>query len=126
MKKYDDSMLVEAYKETKRCHLVAERFGCSDETVRRALIKYNVSRTKNKSHPRKETKDKIDLEERIAIVNDYYTTIDSNNDDIYASLYFAGYGDDEKASNMAAFREKYNIKECNDLYETDYGRDIYN
>ena len=22
--------------------------------------------------------------------------------------------------------EKYNIKECNDLYETDYGRDIYN
>jgi 5-methylcytosine-specific restriction endonuclease McrA len=74
MKKYDDSMLVEAYKETKRCRLVAERFGCSDETVRRALIKYNVSRTKNKSHPRKETKGKVDLEERIAIVNDYYTT----------------------------------------------------
>ena len=59
-------------------------------------------------------------------VNDYYTTIDSNRDDIYASLYFAGYGDDEKASNMVAFCEKYNMKDVDfDRVEDAYNEEWY-
>lgn len=62
----------------------------------------------------------------VKTVNDYYTTIDSNKDDIYASLYFAGYGNDEKASNMVAFREKYNMKDVKfDKVEDAYDEEWY-
>lgn len=69
-----------------------------------AIIGYNYEHYEYDDNIEEKTDD-------VKTVNDYYTTIDSNKDDIYASLYFAGYGDDEKASNMVAFREKYNMKD---------------
>ena len=84
-----------------------------------AIIGYNYERYEYDDNIEEKTDD-------VKTVNDYYTTIDSNNDDIYASLYFAGYGDDEKASNMAAFREKYNIKDVDfDRVEDAYNEEWY-
>lgn len=70
-KVFNDEMLVAEYAKCRRCRVVAEKFGCSDETVRRALIKANVPRIIR--HPRKETKKKATEEELRAIVSEYYT-----------------------------------------------------
>lgn len=72
MKKFDDVLLVEEYKKCKRCRIVAEKFGCSDETVRRALIKYDVPRIIR--NPRPVTKPKITEAEKIELVWWYYMT----------------------------------------------------
>lgn len=53
MKKFDEQQLVEAYKTKKTCRGVSEIFGCSDETVRRALIKYDVLRVTPKDERKK-------------------------------------------------------------------------
>lgn len=84
-----------------------------------AIIGYNYERYEYDDNIEEKTDD-------VKTVNDYYTTIDSNKDDIYASLYFAGYGDDEKASNMVAFCEKYNMKDVDfDRVEDAYNEEWY-
>ena len=72
VKKYDDALLVAEYKKCRRCRIVAEKYGCSDETVRRALIKYGEPRIVR--HPREKTKRKATEEELRAIVDEYYAT----------------------------------------------------
>lgn len=69
-KVFDDVLLVEAYRRYRRCRIVAEMYGCSDETVRRALIKYNEPRILR--HPRKTTRKRITSDEVDAILKDYY------------------------------------------------------
>ena len=73
MKKYNDLELCELYKEHKRLRIVAEIAGCSDETVRRALIKHQIPRveyiTKKPKRKRKPDKNEIDL-----ILSEYYGT----------------------------------------------------
>ena len=71
-KMFDDALLVEEYRKCRRCRVVAEKFGCSDETVRRALIRYGEPRVIR--HPRKETRPRATEEELRAIVDEYYTT----------------------------------------------------
>ena len=71
MRTFNELELVEEYKRVNRCRVVAEKFGCSDETVRRALIKYDVPRVKR--NPRPVTKPKITEEEKRAIVDAYYS-----------------------------------------------------
>lgn len=67
---FDDLLLVKEYEQCEKCRIVANKYGCSDETVRRALIKYNVKRTKR--HPRLVTKTKATTEELKTIITDYY------------------------------------------------------
>lgn len=71
-KQFDDTLLVEEYRKCRRCRIVAEKYGCSDETVRRALIKYGVPR--NIGHTREKTKWKATEEELRVIVDEYYAT----------------------------------------------------
>lgn len=71
-KQFDDTLLVEEYRKCRRCRIVAEKYGCSDETVRRALIKYGVPR--NIGHTREKTKWKATEEELRVIVDEYYVT----------------------------------------------------
>jgi transposase-like protein len=71
-KVFDDLTLVEEYSKCKRCRIVAEKYGCSDETVRRALIKFNVPRIER--HPRPVTRPKATEEELRNIVAEYYDT----------------------------------------------------
>lgn len=78
MVKYDEIALIEEYKKCKRCRIVAEKYGCSDETVRRALIKYNVPRILKA--PRPVTKKKATEEELRQIVDDYYSSDASINE----------------------------------------------
>lgn len=77
-KVFDDLLLVKEYEQCEKCRIVAEKYGCSDETVRRALIKYNVKRTKR--HPRPVTKPKPTVEELKIIVSDYYESDATIND----------------------------------------------
>ena len=69
-KVFDDLLLVKEYEQCEKCRIVANKYGCSDETVRRALIKYNVKRTKR--HPRNIKKTKATTEELKTIITDYY------------------------------------------------------
>lgn len=69
-KQYDDMLLVEAYRKYRRCRIVAEMYGCSDETVRRALIKANEPRIIR--NPRKVTPKHITQNEIEIILQDYY------------------------------------------------------
>lgn len=71
-KQFDDALLVAEYRKCRRCRIVAEKYGCSDETVRRALIKYGEPRIIR--HPREKTKRKATEEELRAIVDEYYAT----------------------------------------------------
>ena len=80
MKKHiDECAIVEAYKECRTCKAVAERIGCSDETVRRVLIKHSVPRVEHKSkkprRPKRATRE--ELEE---IAEEYYKTDCTIND----------------------------------------------
>lgn len=77
-KKFDDALLVAEYRKCRRCRIVAEKFVCSDETVRRALIKYEEPRIIR--HPRKETRPKASEEELKAIASDYYSSDLNIND----------------------------------------------
>jgi 5-methylcytosine-specific restriction endonuclease McrA/transposase len=70
MKTYDDFALVEEYRKCRCCRIVAEKFGCSGETVRRALIKYKEPRITKK--PRPITKKKATEGELRHIVTEYY------------------------------------------------------
>lgn len=70
MKTYDDFALVEEYRKCRCCRIVAEKFGCSGETVRRALIKYKEPRITKK--PRPITKKKATEGELRHIVAEYY------------------------------------------------------
>lgn len=74
MKKYqiDDSLFVDEYKRVGNCKLVAQKFGCSDETVRRALIRLNVPRTNKNPKPRLFFK--ITEDEKRLIVEEYYNS----------------------------------------------------
>lgn len=71
-KQFNDYALAEAYKTIGVCKKVAEQFGCTDETVRRALIKYGVPRItpKIKKPKREELTDEI----KNQIVEEYHTT----------------------------------------------------
>lgn len=59
------------------------------------------------------------------VLNDYYISMDSNRDDVYANLYFAGYNEEEKTNNMNAFEEKYNMEDVSfekveDVYDGEW------
>ena len=59
-------------QQYENCQIVADIFGCSKETVRRALVKINEPRTNRhprKTRPRKATDDEIRM-----ILDDYYNT----------------------------------------------------
>lgn len=72
MKVFNDQDLIAEYEKCERLRIVAEKFGCSDETVRRALIKNNIPRTKR--HP-KQTKGRgIGTEEAENILAEYYSS----------------------------------------------------
>lgn len=77
-KVFDEYALIEEYQKCRRCRVVAEKFGCSDETVRRALIKHNIPRIIR--HPRPVTRPKATLEELKAIVDKYYASNLTIND----------------------------------------------
>ena len=47
-KVFDDKLLIEEYAKCKTCREVALKFGCSNETVRRALIRNGVPRVEKK------------------------------------------------------------------------------
>ena len=76
--KFDELAIIEEYKKCNRCRIVAEMFGCSDETVRRVLIKYDIPRVKR--NPRPVTRPKATEEELRFIVDEYYQTRCSIND----------------------------------------------
>ena len=67
------------YRKCRRCRVVAEQFGCSNETVRRALIKYGEPRIIR--HPREETKPRASEAELRLIVEEYYIS-DANINDL--------------------------------------------
>ena len=75
---FDERALVEDYLKTNRCRITAEKFGCSEETVRRALIKFDVPRVKR--NPRPFTKPRATGEELREIVSDYYGSSANIND----------------------------------------------
>ena len=77
-KVFDEYALIEEYQKCRRCRVVAEKFGCSDETVRRALIKHNIPRIIRYLRP--VTRPKATPEELKAIVNEYYTSNLTIND----------------------------------------------
>lgn len=105
-KTFNDNDLVQDYLVTHRCRITAEKFGCSDETVRRALIKYNVPRVNAK--PQKErTKKKVATEEELhAIVNDYYNTDLTMND------LCKKYGRSWRIIKRAIHELGHGVKEC--------------
>lgn len=72
MKKYNDATICELYKIYGKCHIVAEKYGCSDETVRRALIKYNIPRVVPKI--KKPKKKAIEQSEINSIIESYYNS----------------------------------------------------
>ena len=76
--KFNNDELVAEYLKCNRCRIVAEKYGCSAETVRRALIKANCPRTKG--HTREITKKKATKEELKAIIQEYYETDVTIND----------------------------------------------
>ena len=69
-KQFNDYELAEAYIKYRKCVTVAEEYGCSAETVRRALIKHDVQRVKR--NPRPVTKKRATVEELQQIVAEYY------------------------------------------------------
>lgn len=71
-KKYNDELLVEAYKKYEKLRIVADMYGCSDETVRRALIKADEPRTLR--HPRKVRPKHITAKEISNILQGYYNS----------------------------------------------------
>jgi len=79
MKRYDDRILAEEYKKYGNCRSVAEIYHCSDETVRRALIKYDVPRVihKYKKPVRKRKPDEKEIDD---ILTAYYETNKNIND----------------------------------------------
>lgn len=83
MKQFDDLDLVEEYKKCNRCRIVAEKFGCSVETVRRALIKYDVPRIQR--NPRPVTRKPATEEELKTIAAEYH------NNDVTISFLAAKY-----------------------------------
>lgn len=72
MKRFDDQELVEAYKTSKTCRGVAEIFGCSDETVRRALIKYDVPRVTPKDERKKPRRSRAATREELETIAEEY------------------------------------------------------
>lgn len=89
MKRYDDRILAEEYKKYGNCRSVAEIYHCSDETVRRALIKYDVPRVihKYKKPVRKRKPDEKEIDD---ILTAYYET-DKNIGDIAKEFHRAQY-----------------------------------
>lgn len=73
MKKFNTDILVREYMKHGNCREVAEMYHCSDETVRRALIKCNVPRIVHVDKPPKQ-KRKPDEEEIESILHEYYST----------------------------------------------------
>lgn len=67
--KYDEMELVKEYTRCHRLRIVAAKFGCSDETVRRALIKNNVPRIIG--HKRPVTRPRATEEELRQIAAEY-------------------------------------------------------
>lgn len=84
MKQFDNETLVAEYEKCKRCRIVAEKYGCSDETVRRALIKAGIPRKGNKGRekPQKRLARQTGAtpEELRQIVEEYYSTSETIND----------------------------------------------
>lgn len=77
--KFDEIELVREYEKCRKCRIVAEKFGCSDETVRRALIKYNVPRVLRNPSPVTKKRE-IDQDETDLILATYYFTSATIND----------------------------------------------
>lgn len=69
---FDVQELIAEYEKCERCRIVAEKFGCSEETVRRALIKNGVPRTNRHPKPHKERG--IGKEESKRIISEYYSS----------------------------------------------------
>ena len=79
MRSYNEIELCELYKKYNRCRAVAEQVGCSDETVRRALIKHGIPRVEHKiSKPVRNRKP--DETEISNILVKYYDTDNTIND----------------------------------------------
>ena len=78
-KVFDDKLLIDEYAKCKTCREVALKFGCSNETVRRALIRNNVPRVEKKQAKRAKSK-KATLDELMMIVEDYYNSELTIND----------------------------------------------
>lgn len=77
--KYDECVIVAEYKLYHSCQIVAEKIGCSDEHVRRILIRNNVERVTRKTRPRAKKTSATEQELR-AIVADYYESSGNIND----------------------------------------------
>lgn len=105
MKHFDDVALVESYAIHHRCRIVAEQFGCSDETVRRALIKYDVPRIER--HKRPVTRKKATEEELREIAREYRET-DATISDL-AKKYKRG----QYTVSMAVKKYGAGLKRCN-------------
>lgn len=122
-KKYNDALLVEEYRICRRCRLVAEKYGCSDETVRRALIKYNEPRIIR--HPRKETRPRATKEELKIIIDEYYSSDADINSlvkkyhrspaTISRAIKELGHGIKKNPINSLKITDEQLIKECQHL-----------
>lgn len=75
---YTYAELAEEYRVCHKCKAVAEKFGCSAETVRRALIRCGVPYPKRNKRP--ETKPKATVEELRKIAAEYHATDAKIND----------------------------------------------
>lgn len=89
MKQYDKDILCELYRVHGKLRIVAKIVGCSDETVRRALIKNNIPRVVHKI--KKPVRKKgLDPEEIQQILKEYYGTNKTINE-ICAQFHRAQY-----------------------------------
>ena len=107
-KKFNDGDLVRDYLITHRLRITAEKFGCSDETVRRALIRNGVPRKGNKS-PQRQKKRKYNpptRDELLMIINDYYNSNLTIND------LWKKYGRSQETISHAIKELGHGIKEC--------------
>ena len=77
-KLYDDAVLAHEYEQCRKLRIVAQKYGCSDETVRRAAIKYGVERVRKK--PKVKKRPATDEQELRLIVSEYYDTGVTIND----------------------------------------------
>lgn len=75
MKKIENELtIIEEYQKCRSCRIVAENLKCSDETVRRVLIRNNIPRVMPKPERIKPLREKATEEELRQIVDEYYSS----------------------------------------------------
>lgn len=75
MKKIENELaIIEEYQKCRSCRIVAENLKCSDETVRRVLIRNNIPRVMPKPERIKPLRQKATEEELRQIVDEYYSS----------------------------------------------------